>query len=197
MDAFETVVTRRSTRKFKAAPVAPEKLEKIIEAGRVAPCGGNNQTTHFIVIRNQQVLDELAELARNAFAAMEITPDTYKSRATAIRLSQKGTYVFHYHPPVLIVTANKVGYDNAMSDCACAVENMMIAANALDLGTCWINQLYWLDQHPAIRAYMTKLGLADDETICASLAIGNPDTADGLPIRTPRRITGNPVDYID
>ena len=197
MEAYEAIMTRRSTRKFKAEPVGPDKLEKVLEAGRAAPCGGNNQSVHFIVIRNQRVLEELAEVARQAFAAEEITPATYKSRATAIRLSQKGTFVFHYHAPVLVVTANKKGYGNAMADCACALENMMVAANALDLGTCWINQLHWLDEQPAVRAYMKQLGLSDDEAICASLAIGAPDTADGLPIRLPRKITGNPVDYVD
>ena len=49
---------------------------------------------------------------------------------------------FHYGAPVYIVTANKMGYGNAMADSACALENMMIAANALDLGSCWINQFH-------------------------------------------------------
>ena len=42
-----------------------------------------------------------------------------------------------------------------------------------------------------------KLGLAEDETVCASLVLGRPDTSDGLPVRRERAITGNKVDYID
>ena len=128
---------------------------------------------------------------------MEVQPDTYKSLRAAILASKKGGFVFHYNAPVLIVAANKIGYGNAMADCACAVENMMLEANELNLGSVWINQLHWLDGNSAVRNFMLKLGLNDDETICASMALGKPDTKDALPNRTERNITGNPITYID
>lgn len=59
-------------------------------------------------------------------------------------------YVFHYNPAVLIITANKKDYGNNMVDCACALENMMLMANALDLGSVWINQLRWLNENSVI-----------------------------------------------
>lgn len=197
MNTCEAIRTRRSTRKYKPEPLTDAQLQQVILAGRVAPCGGNNQTTHFLVIRNRRILDELAQLAREEFAGMEIRPDMYRSLQTAILASKKGDFVFHYHAPVLIVTANKIGYSNAMADCACAVENMMLAANELDLGSCWLNQLHWLDGNSRVREYLLKLGLAEDETICAAVAVGKPDTEDGLPNRTERKITGNPVSYVE
>ncbi len=197
MNTFETITSRRSTRKFKQEAIPDELVEKIISAGRVAPCGGNSQTTHFIVIRNKQILNELSELVCKTFSKMEIKSDTYKSLQAAIRASQTGNYIFHYNAPVLIVTANKIGYGNAMADCVCAIENMMITANELNLGSCYINQLHWLDENQNIRQYMLKLGLNEDETICASMVIGYPNTKDGIPVRTQRNITGNPVSYID
>ncbi|MBP3847349.1 nitroreductase [bacterium] len=196
MNTLEAIKTRRSTRKFKQEPILDEILEKIIEAGRFAPCGGNSQTTHFIVISNKKILNELAELVCTTFSKMEIKPDTYKSLAAAINASKKGNFVFHYNAPVLIITTNKIGYGNNMADCVCAIENMMIEANELNLGSCYINQLHWLDENPDVREYLLKLGLKEDETICASMAIGFPDTKDGLPIRSERNITGNIVTYI-
>ena len=136
MDALTLIKTRHSTRKFSDKPVEKEKLEQVIEAGRFAPSGGNNQTTHFIVIRDKAVLSELARIAREEFSKMELKPDTYASMAKSIKLSKKGTYVFHYNAPVLILAANRIGYGNNMADCSCAVENMMLMANALDLGSC-------------------------------------------------------------
>ena len=196
MDALELIQTRHSTRKFLPKPVEQEKLEQVIEAGRFAPSGGNNQTTHFMVIRDKAVLDELARIAREEFAKMELTEDTYASLATAIKLSKKGTYVFHYNAPVLVLAANKIGYGNNMADCSCAVENMMLMANALDLGSCWINQVNWLNANPAMVAYLKTLGLKDDEAVYVSMALGYPDSPDGLPLRriVPRK--GNPVTYI-
>jgi len=197
MDTFDAIFTRRSTRKMKADPVPREIIEKIIEAGRSAPCGGNSQTTHFIVINNRVILTELARIVKEEFAKMEVHRDTYKSLRKSVIASKRGDYIFHYDAPVLVVTANKTGYGNALADSACALENMMIAANALDLGSCWINQLHWLTDNDHIRQCMQDLGLAEDETITGGLILGYPDSEDGMPVRTPRKQTGNPVTWIE
>ena len=195
MDAMEAIMTRRSTRRMKPDLPPRELIERVIEAGRAAPSGSNSQTTHFIVITKPSTLKDLAELVQSEFAKMEIAPDTYVSLRNSINASRTGNYVFHYNAPVLIVTANKKDYGNAMADSACALENMMIAANALNLGTCWINQLHWLTDHRAVQAYMQNLGLKDDETITGGLILGYG--FDGLPVRTELKRTGNPVTWID
>lgn len=182
---------------MKQEPVAREALEKVLEAGRRAACGGNNQTTHFIVIQNRQILDELAVIVREEFSKMQIEEGMYGGLKNSINASKRGKYVFHYGAPVLIVTANKIGYGNNMADCSCAVENMMVEANELDLGSCWINQLHWLDGNQRVREYLLGLGMAEDETVCASVIVGYPDTKDSLPNRKERKITGNPVTYVD
>ena len=169
-------------------------IEKIIEAGRAAPSGSNSRTTHLIVITRQDVLSELAVMVQEAFAAMETGPETYVSLRHAVSSAKKGGYVFHYGAPVLIVTANRKGYGNALADSACVLENMMIAANALDLGACWINQLHWLDEDEAVREYLYGLGLQEDETVTGALALGF--SAEGLPNRSPLPRTGNPVTWI-
>lgn len=197
MDALEAICTRRSTRSFTDEPVGKEQLDQVLQAGRLAPSGGNCQTTKLIAIRNPDVLSRLVALVRTAFAQMEVGPSTYKSIRNSVAASRHGNYVFHYGAPVLVVAANQRGYGNAMADSACALENMMVAANALDLGSCWINQLHWLDEDPDVHAYLLELGLAPEETVCGALAIGHPKTADGLPARTPLKRTGNPVVWVD
>lgn len=196
MNVYEALLTRRSTRKMKDTPVSREELDKILAAGRAAPCGSNSQTTHFIVIENRDVLQELAILVQDEFAKMEIKDDMYVSLKNSVKASKRGNYKFHYGAPTLIVTANKIGYGNNIADCACAIENMMVEANALNLGSCWINQLHWLADNSRVREYMLNLGMAEDETVCASMILGYPDTKDSLPNRTERKITGNPVTYV-
>ncbi|NLL00734.1 MAG: nitroreductase family protein [Clostridiales bacterium] len=193
---LDFIKSRRSTRKFKDEMVPEEMIHQVIEAGRYAPSGGNSQSTHFIVIQRKQVLDKLADLAREEFAKMEIQENTYKSLVNSINASKKGNYVFHYSCPVLIVTANKKGYGNNIADCACAIENMMLMANALDLGSVWINQLRWLNENPVILDAMKELGLEEDERVYGALALGYADTQDGLPVRTPLDRIGNTVTYI-
>lgn len=193
LDFFKS---RRSTRKFKQEMVDEKLLDMVIEAGRYAPSGGNSQSTHFIVIQNKGILNKLTELAKQEFAKMEVTENTYKSLANSINASKRGNYVFHYGCPVLIVTANKKEYGNNIADCACALENMMLMANALDLGSVWINQLRWLNENEAILPVMQQLGMSDDERVYGALALGYPDTSDGLPIRTAKERTGNKVTYV-
>ena len=193
---LEFINSRRSTRKFKDKAVPEELLTQVIEAGRYAPSGGNSQSTHFIVVENKDVLNELAELAKQEFAKMEIEENTYKSLVHSITASKKGDYVFHYNPAVLIITANKKDYGNNMVDCACALENMMLMANALDLGSVWINQLRWLNENPVILEKMQELGMVDDERVYGALALGYADTEDEMPIRIPLDRTGNEVIYI-
>lgn len=177
--------------------MVPENLiEQVVEAGRYAPSGGNSQSTHFIVIENKEVLDKLAELAKTEFAKMEVKPDTYKSLVNSINASKSGNYVFHYNCPVLIVTANKKDYGNNIADCACVLENMMLMANSLDLGSVWINQLRWLNENPVLLEAMKEIGLKDDERVYGALAIGYADSEDGLPSRKPLERTGNEVTYV-
>ncbi|MDY5365683.1 nitroreductase [Mitsuokella jalaludinii] len=197
MDVFSCIATRHSTRKFKEEPVPQEVLDKVIEAGRQAPSGKHKNQSRFIVIRKKEVLQELIALVQQEFAKMEVTPENDDNFGGAIRAAKKGGYVFMYNAPVLIVVANKRDYGNKYADVSCAMQNMMLAANALDLGSCWINQLRWLQDNPVLRAYLQKLGMAEDEEVCASLSIGYPDTPDGLPGRRVMLVTGNPVVYID
>lgn len=196
MNTLEAIKTRRSTRKFQAKPVEREKLEKIVDAGRFGPTGGNAQSNHFFVISDAAVIAKLKELVQTAFAKMELRDDLYKSLKNSIMLSQKGNYSFSYNAPVLIVVANKKDYGNNMADVACAVENMMLAANELDLGSCYINQLKWLNEDPTLLEYLRGFGLREDERVYASVAIGYADTESGLPNRTESPRTGNLVEYL-
>ena len=72
---------------------------------------------------------------------------------------------------------------------------MMIAANALDLGSCWINQLHWLDDNKSVRDFLEQYGLKENETVTGGLALGYADS--GLPNRIPLERKGNPVTWIN
>ena len=194
MDAMEAILTRRSTRSMRREKPPMELIRQVVEAGRAAPSGGNSQTTHLIVITREEILETLREKVASAFAGMEADESTYPSLRKSILRSKEGTYIYDHYAPVLIVTANRREYGNAMADSACVLENMMIAANALDLGACWINQLHWLDGDRNVRDCLEKLGLEKHETVTGGLILGYP--LDGKPLRTPLPRTGNPVTWI-
>ena len=196
MNTETAILTRRSTRRYKEKEIERSLLNRIIEAGRYAPSGGNNQTNHFFVITDKVILKQLAEIAQNVFSEMEVYEGMYPSLRTSITLSKKGDYVFYYNAPCLIVLANRKEYGNNIADVACALENMMILANEFDLGSCWINQLKWLNENEKVLNLFKGFGLKDDERIYGALALGYPDTEDGLPERRQIERKGNEVIYI-
>ena len=195
MNTYESILTRRSTRKYLDKEVSQELLDKIIETGRYAPSGGNSQSNHFLVIQNKQIIDHLVKMVERAFSQMEITENMYRSLQNSINLSKKGGYVFCYNAPVLIIVANKKDYGNNQADCALALENMMLEANELDLGSCYINQLKWLNEDQKILSYLQSLGMNEDERVYGSLIVGYPDTNDGKPLRKVLPRKGNEVTW--
>ena len=196
MNTFENIITRRSTKKYLDKEVSQELLEKIIETGRYAPSGGNSQSNHFLVIQNKQIIAHLVKMVEKAFSQMEITENMYRSLQNSINLSKKGGYVFCYNAPVLIIVANKKDYGNNQADCALALENMMLEANELDLGSCYINQLKWLNEDQEILSYLQSLGMKEDERVYGSLIVGYPDTNDGKPLRKALPRKGNEVTWL-
>ena len=195
MNTFENIMTRRSTRKYLDQPVSQELLEKIIETGRFAPSGGNSQSNHFLVIQNKQIIARLVKMVEKSFSQMEINENMYRSLQNSINLSKKGGDAFCYNAPVLIIVANKKDYGNNQADCALALENMMLEANELDLGSCYINQLKWINEDQKILSYLQSLGMNEDERVYGSLIVGYPDTNDGKPLRKVLPRKGNEVTW--
>ena len=195
MEALEAIYTRRSTRNYKPNAVEKEKLTKILEAAQQAPSGGNNQTNPFLVLHNRAVLEQLLALTEAGFRKMEADETTYPSLRHAIEASKKGGYVFCYNAPLLIAVANRKDYGNNIADCACALENMMVAANALDLGSCYINQLRWLNEDEALLDYLRSLGMKENERVYGAVIVGYP--ASGLPNRSLMAQKGNEITWID
>ena len=111
-------------------------------------------------------------------------------------MSGEGKFIFNYGAPALIVLASQASYANNFADVSCAMQNMMLACNELDLGSCWVNQIRHLQDNERIQAKMRELGLKEGEKVYASLAIGYPDLPNGL---NRRKIEpkGYPVTYID
>ena len=136
-------------------------------------------------------------LTEAGFRKMEADETTYPSLRHAIEASKKGSYVFCYNAPLLIVVANRKDYGNNIADCACALENMMVAANALDLGSCWINQLKWLNEDPELLGVFRGFGMREDERIYGAVILGTPATETGMPNRNRMAMKGNEVTWID
>ena len=168
---LEAIHARRSIRKFENHPLVGEQLAVLLDAATWAPSGSNNQSWLFTAIHNKDTLTRLNNLVREGFQRW-IPDDDYLPKHSIKARSQSKNYNFYYNAPALIITSNRKNYENAMADCSLALENILIAAQSLGLGSCYVNQLHWLREDLPLREYLFTLGIPKEHTICSSAAIG-------------------------
>jgi nitroreductase len=165
MELMEAIRGRRSTRSFLDRAVEEEKLEKVLEAGRLSPSARNMQDWRFIVVRDEATRQRLAEAARN---------QEFVGQAPVV-IAACGT-------SDLIMTCGQPAY---AVDVAIAVDHMTLAAFSLGLGSCWIGAFYE-DQVKKI------LGVPNEVRVVALLPLGYPA---GPVRATPRKSLEEVVAY--
>lgn len=171
-EVMRCIRSRRSIRRFAEEQIDAGQLDTMLEAATWAPSGGNNQTWLFTAIQNREALLRLNQLVREGF--MVWTPDDdYPGKLAARTNVQKEGYCFYNGAPTLIVASNVPNYENAMADCALALQNIFLAAQSLGLGSCYINQLHWLRNDPGVRDYLFEFGIPKQHTICSAAAVGH------------------------
>jgi nitroreductase len=173
---------RRSTRRFTEKQISSEQLDVLLDAAIWAPSGGNSQSWLFTAIQKKDVLVHLNELVREGFQHW-VPDDDYPGKLGMKKYAQREDFDFYHQAPTLIIASNRPNYENAMADCALALENIFLAARSLGLGSCYINQLHWLRDDPGVRAYLFELGIPKEHTICSSAAIGFVGAESTAPIR--------------
>ena len=130
---LETIRRRRSIRKYRPEQIDPAKLDLILESALWAPSGHNVQPWHFLVVQDAQKLDEMSA---KAIALMNASPHPWVRKLA----SGEGYHLFHKAPTAVIVSGKKAlnDMDFSMADCSAATQNMLLAAESLGVGSCWI-----------------------------------------------------------
>lgn len=165
MDAIECIMTRKSVKSFSDKMPSKTDLQTILDAARHAPSGMNKQTWRFSVVSNKLWLKAV-------------------TKKLGEYLGRGSDYCCYYNAPVLVIVSASPEHNTSEADCACAIENMYLAANALGLGACWINQLGKANCS-VIREELTTVGVPTDNLVYGCIALGYP--ADGYfrPVRVP------------
>ena len=113
----DTILERRSVRSYAPQQITPDELETILEAGRSAPSGMNQQSAIAVAVQSKAEMAQLVELAKTA-AHQDHNP--------------------FYDAPTVILVFAKMTNLAPMEDGCTAIENMLLAAKSLGIGTCWI-----------------------------------------------------------
>ncbi len=147
MEILDIIKNRRSVREFLDKEVDDFLIEKILDAGRWAPSGLNNQPWRFAVVRDSELKDGLAK-------------------------QTKYGHIIQGAPiSIAVFLDNSAGYDRtkdvqAMGAC---IQNMLLAAHSLGLGTCWLGEI--LNKKEAVREILNVPG---EFELMAVIAVGHP-----------------------
>ena len=127
----------------------------MVTAGYHAPSAMNRQTWQFTVVQNKDKIESLAECLRK-------------------KLNRDSGYNF-YRPDVFVLCSNDRENFLGREDCAVAIENMMLAAHELGLGSCWIHRAKEVMDQPKWQEWIKTLGLTGDYEGIGNLVIGYID----------------------
>lgn len=148
MNIFTALHSRRSVRAYTDAPVSKDDVRRLLDAAMIAPSAGNAQPWQFIVVDEPALLQKVPDI--NPYAAM--APKS----------------------PVSIVVCGDTAAEKYpgfwVQDCAAAVENLLLAATGLGLGTVWTG-IYPLEER--VRGFRDLLGLPDHVVPLALVVVGH------------------------
>ena len=153
-ETMQTILSRRSIRKFSNKPISEEILKNIVNAGMHAPSAMCRKTWQFTVITNRDIIVKLA----NTIAKV---------------LGRDGYNMFN--PTAIIIPSNHRETVYGREDNACALQNIFLSAKSYGVGSVWINQLTNICDEPEIRAILKELKIPDEHIVYGIAALGYPD----------------------
>jgi len=163
---FETILARRSVRNYSPQPVPILVLNTVLEAAVWAPSAMHKQPWGFVIVQNKQILQSISESAK---ALLRLQGK--RNQSCAVMLNQiKGNLFFD--APTLIIVCGRTYHQSYEAECWMAAENLMLAACAMQLGTCVVSNAL-----PAISRAETKLilGIPDNYSAVSPIVIGYPN----------------------
>lgn len=171
MDTLECIESRRSVRKYLDLPLEFEKVGNILNAGRLAPCAGNVQDWKFILVTDADLRKQLAEAAMQQHwmvnAPVHIVICSVPAKAERM-YGKRGEELY------------------SIQDCAAAAQNMLLAAHAQGVASCWVS---------AFADHMVRrvLSIPDSARPMAIITLGYADEEPSKP----QKLTLDNVTYIE
>jgi len=167
---FETILGRRSVRSYADRKVEPEVLKTLLEAAVWAPTAMHKEPWGFVIVQNKVVLKNLSDLAKPLFI------EELRKIGTREDVLKHNDGNLFYDAGTLIIICGKTNGHLPIADCWMAAENMILAACAMNLGSCVVASALPAMSLPDVKS---SLGIPTGFAAIAPVIIGYPnaDTA--------------------
>lgn len=152
-DLLTLIKTRRSVRAYWSDPVPEELLDEVLEAGSYAPTAMGRQSPVIVAVTSPEYR---ARLSRLNAAVMGVDSDPY------------------YGAPVIVIVLADGNAKTFIEDGSCVLENLMLAAHALDLGSVWVNREREIFDSDEGKALLREWNLPDTLRGVGAIALGYP-----------------------
>lgn len=156
---IETIMSRRSVRKYLPQPVEREKMQIIVECGLNAPSGLNRQPWAVRVVDSAEYIDGVTDLFRRANPAAAEAPDFRN--------------MFRNAPTVVFIASPEDGSGDL--DCGLLGENMILAAWSMGIGSCCLGGPVAFMKSPEAADYLARLDLPEGYALRYAIGFGYPD----------------------
>ncbi|MGL5617365.1 MAG: nitroreductase family protein [Sarcina sp.] len=188
-ETIKSILNRRSTRVFGEGTVKDEDIKTIMEAATSAPSSMNTQSWHFSVIQDKEFLKKLSD------AAKEVAKNFDNDHIQKIANNEKFN-AFYNAPTAIIVSAEEAAFESEIN-CAIASQNILLAAESLDLASCWIGFVGILfasqreEDKKIVAEYREKLGIPEGFKPLHAIILGqkNPNMSGKAPAKRENTVT--------
>ena len=164
---FETILGRRAVRNYTDKKVEADVLKTLLEAAVWAPTALHKEPWGFVIVQNKSILKNISDLAKPLFIE-----ELKKIGTREDVLKHTGGNLF-YDAGTLIIICGKINGHQPVADCWMAAENMMLAACAMNLGSCVVASALPAMSLPEVKS---MLGIPTGFTAVAPVIIGYPQT---------------------
>jgi len=151
-EVIRNISTRRSTKKYREDMVSEEIIKEIVKAGTYAPSGMNRQSPIILAVTNKEIRNKLSKLNAKVMEKEDFDP-------------------FYGAPVVLVVLADK-NCPTYIYDGSLVMENLMLAAHSLGIGSCWIHRAKEIFEMEEGKEILKSLGIEGDYEGIGNCVIG-------------------------
>lgn len=162
---IQDIITRRSVKKYIDKPVEDALIEEVVKAGTYAPTGMNLQSPIILVVTNKELRDRLSKM-NGAILGIESDP--------------------FYGAPVVLVVLAKKSVGTRIYDGSLVMENLMVAANSIGLGSCWIHRAKETFESAEGKQILHDLGVSEEYEGIGNCILGYA-APDALKPQSPRK----------
>ncbi|MHC1723885.1 MAG: nitroreductase family protein [Aminipila sp.] len=167
-ETLKAIRDRRSTRSYKAEQISDTELNGILDAAIAAPNAMGAPKWHFTVVQDKDLLDRIV---KDVIEVIKKSNNKFLIDVVSI----PNHHSFHHAPTVIFVSGdNNTPY--CQYDCCAATENILIAAESLNIGSCWIGTFLSLFASEKGAEYKKELGIPESYNLISAVALGYKET---------------------